>query len=337
MTPGVFLLNPDTGRELGLRYVQQVMVGGAGEGEPQYGEVATGVTFEIAGVTFEGQRAIVLAEQPPYMDRRFEGIVGKTVFDAYIVEIDFESREVVLHDSDGWDSTGAGERIPIEISYMKPFVNATVRIDNSHAILVSLVVDLGARHALSLNRDQDPKLPTPDRTVNSLLGTGIKGDVFGEQGRIRSLRVGPFEMAGVVASFPDNTDEAGLGPIARNGNLGLGVLKRFNVTFDYGNRRIFLRPNNRFATPFEVNMAGLVLRHGGAGGLSVYYVRRYSPAFKAGIEKGDKVISVAGKPAADWDNVLLEDLLQREGESVDLVLRRGEREYAVTLLLERQI
>jgi hypothetical protein len=337
MTRGVFLMNPETGKELGLRYVQQVMVGGAGEGEPRYGEVATGVTFEIAGVIFEDQNALVLTENPPYMDRRFEGIVGKTVFDQYVVEIDFESREVVLHDPAGWDSTGAGEWIPIELSYTKPFVDARVRIDNSHEIPVSLVVDLGAGHALSLNRNQDPKLPTPGRTVTSLLGTGIKGDVIGEQGRIRSLRIGSFEMAGVVTSFPENTDEAGLGPIARNGNLGIGVLKRFTVTFDYGNRGMYLRPNDRFATPFEVNMAGLSLRHVSDGGLSVYYVRKYSPAFKAGIVKGDTVLSVDGRPAADWDDVLLEERLQREGEAVDMVLRSGDREYTVTFALERQL
>lgn len=53
-----------------------------------------------------------------------------------------------------------------------------------------------------------------------------------------------------------------------------------------------------------------------------------SPAEVAGLKKGDRVLSVDGKPMATWYD-LVSSIRDRNGAPVNLVVRRGEREFPV--------
>jgi len=51
--------------------------------------------------------------------------------------------------------------------------------------------------------------------------------------------------------------------VSRHGNLGDGVLQRFNVAFDYPHKRMLLVRNERFADPFEWDMSGMRMQPDG--------------------------------------------------------------------------
>jgi hypothetical protein len=93
------------------------------------------------------------------------------------------------------------------------------------------------------------KFRMPSNVEEVLLGRGLSGDVYGKTGRIAKLVIGPYELKDITASFASaevRSKQANADAI-----LGVGSLRRFNLIFDYANKKLYLRPNRRFNEPFE--------------------------------------------------------------------------------------
>jgi S1-C subfamily serine protease len=118
------------------------------------------------------------------------------------------------------------------------------------------------------------------------------------------------------------------------GSIGSGLLKRFNVTFDYPRQRIYFAPTPHTGTPDAFDRSGLWINRT-AGGFRVVAVAPRSPAEVAGVRDNDVIVAVGGKSAA---SILLADLRDRlrdapPGTAVQLTLRAGQGTRVVTLQL----
>jgi hypothetical protein len=73
------------------------------------------------------------------------------------------------------------------------------------------------------------------------------------------VKIGPFRLENVVTAFPPA--EVRSKQEGADGIIGNDLMRRFNVIFDYGNKRLYLKPNRHFDTPFELEgAAGTVNR-----------------------------------------------------------------------------
>ena len=83
------------------------------------------------------------------------------------------------------------------------------------------------------------------------------------------------------------------------GNIGYGVLKQFNVTFDYPRQQIFFEKNADYGPTgcgrSLRNVAGAHER-----GFEVVDVVVGSAADEAGIKAGDVIVAIDGKAASSW-------------------------------------
>jgi S1-C subfamily serine protease len=70
---------------------------------------------------------------------------------------------------------------------------------------------------------------------------------------------------------------------------------------------------------------------------SVRLVFPDSPAAKAGIAVGDKLVRVDGKPASSFDKEALYKYLERPGKRVEIELTRDGKPLKITLKLERLV
>jgi S1-C subfamily serine protease len=85
----------------------------------------------------------------------------------------------------------------------------------------------------------------------------------------------------------------------RHGTLGAYLLCRFDVIFDYSKNTMYLKKNEDFSNEFFFNTVGLNVMAMGLD-LNNYVVSDIiedSQAHKAGIQVGDEIISMNGKPA----------------------------------------
>jgi hypothetical protein len=336
-THGAVLFGTAKVKRLGLPSAGQAMCAGPG-GAPVPADLATGVDLLIPGLELTGQTVLVMPHNP-YQDRlEMDGVIGYSLFSRFAVKIDFDNRLITLTEPERFEYWGTGQELPLALSGNFPLVSCEARTSGGAKIPVQLVVDLGAGHALSLNVHSQEDIIVPQGAIEFRLGTGVGGDVNGQIGRISSLRLGQFTLDHVVTSFADaSLRGCGVSGTAQHGNLGTDALRRFNVTFDYPNQRMILEPNNHFKDPFEFNMAGIGFKRTDQGTFGVDRVIRNSPAGESGLKKDDVVDRVNGRPASDFSEEDLEELLREEGREVSLGISRGGEQIEVRLKLRRLI
>jgi hypothetical protein len=295
--------------------------------------------LELPGLRLTGQTVMVMpppgrpGSKPPAAD----GIIGLSLFDPFVVHIDYDAMTVTLTEAQAFvDPPGL---VPIPLSFgPHGMVQTECGIEQADGQVVPalLVVDTGASHTVSLNVGPGSALILPETTIEVSLGMTYMGERMGRVGRVRSVRIGDFALGDVVASFPSSPQE-GMGAVEKDGNLGSGILRRFNATYDYSRNRLFVEPNSRFGDAFEHEMSGMQLVGTAAGPYEVMRVVPGSPADEAGIAPGDLITAFDGVPAADptWDDLFAR--FREEGSVMTVLVTGSEGERAVTLTLRRLI
>jgi C-terminal processing protease CtpA/Prc len=156
-------------------------------------------------------------------------------------------------------------------------------------------------------------------------------------GRIAALDLGGFELSNVVASYPISEHQNPGGMDSRNGNLGNDILKRFNVTFDYQQKRMLLEPNQRYDDPFEFDMSGIVFQQDDERGVYIESILPDSPARDAGLRPDDVILTVNGADAAAVGYMAIREQLRKDGENVTIRYRRGKKVREVSIKLRRLV
>ncbi|MBA7547152.1 hypothetical protein ES705_39554 [subsurface metagenome] len=217
-----------------------------------------------------------------------KGVFGGAVFIPYVVKIDLDYSKLTLYDPETYQPEEGWEEVSLHLSESNlPFIETTISIGSSENVPVKLILDTGAEGAMLLITDEDKHIIQPSRIVYSLSGTGLRGDVFTNHGRISELKIGDYQFSDVIVSiFGKNEIKdkiPALGELQCDGVIGVGCLYRFNMIFDYAHKRMFIKPNKYFSDIFEMNMAGMVIKEMGSGAHVVYYLMENSPASEQGL------------------------------------------------------
>jgi len=324
---------------IGLAYLDNVRVavggaGGAGEGRPA--RMAEGVAYSVGDLKILDGRAIVIPA-PKALAVYHHGIIGAALFRHFTVAIDNDLQTVTLRRPEEYQPPAGAGVVPLTLEHGMPFVQARVRSGAGPAVVADLVVDLGASHAVSLNATGESGIAIPEPSIATSIGRGMSGELTGRVARIAELELGGQVLRNVVATFPDDEHHSPRGMDARDGNLGNGILSRFNVTFDYAQKRMVLVPARRLAEPFEWDMTGLQAELDDAGALRVRRVLPGSPADEVGIKRDDVLTRVDGVEATGSILYELRDRLRRDGATLPVAIRRDNQSLEVTLRLRRLI
>jgi hypothetical protein len=323
---------------------RQFAIGTAGGAGPERLTVPVlrGVTLSYRGLSLQPAQLPAVPHDivNEAMGRRIDAIVGKDLLQRYVVELDNSARKVVLHEPAGFHYTGKGFVAPVRIAD-GPILDAAIRVPGKGKLACRLLVDSGAAQALTFTSpySRTQGLQEAARSLSqrqlATIGVGVGGEDGVVIGRVESLEIGPYSIALPVARF----SAARGGSLARtdfDALIGMEVLRRFRVIFDYPRSRMILEPNASLGEPCEGDMSGLLLRASGPSmeELAVARVLADTPAAKAGLQPGDRILALEGrKPESLWDVQLL--LRSQPGRKIKLAIARGMRQLVVELILER--
>ena len=354
--PIAVLIDSELGETLDLDIMGKAMVGGAGEGETKSVPIAGNITFDVGGIEVTGLSMAVGIGGHMMKGMTWKGVIGQPLFRDLVVDIDFIDHIIKFYPPDRYTYQGNGSTVPLDVSSMGfAFVDGTVDLDGAGEIPVSLVIDIGAGHALSLQVGSHEDLQVPETALpNAILGWGANGVIRGRIGRINRLAIGGYAMDGVVVSFPDpsshgvfgqggrehNAGASSPGLSGRHGNLGTTALERFHVIFDYTHDLMILEPNEEFADPFTFTTTGVQLKPAASGTetIEVIDVIDRSPAAKAGIQAGDKIQAIDGRPVKKFTRDEIRELLSQEpGTKLTLTIQRGSRVIKKKITLKKLI
>ena len=202
----------------------------------------------------------------PRLGVSIHGIIGYDIFKEFVVEINYSSKYIRLYKPDTFKYKTASkwETLPINLYKNKPYLNAEVNI-NSKFIPIKLLIDSGGSDALWLFEDKELALfPSNDLYFDDFLGIGLSGSIYGKRSRVKAFKIGPFIINNVNVAFPDSLSlSTARNYRSRNGSISGNLLKRFNIFFDYENKKIQIKKNSNFKSPFYYNNSGITLEQRG--------------------------------------------------------------------------
>lgn len=299
----------------------------------------------------------------PRMGIPIHGILGNEFFQNFIVKINYYSEVITVYDPKKYPLKRCKkcEDFPLNFVGSKPYISLKVASEEKEEE-VKLLVDSGSSDVIWLFDDYDFITESPKNYFKDFLGLGLSGNIFGKRARIPELIVGNYHLKEVNTSFPEEDAILKARYYEdRDGSVGGGFLSRFTVTFDYGNKVVRFKKNSKFKDPFNYNMSGITLEHEGmelvkkeqqasvnsnksnetdsfirnsvSVTTEVHFslvpkyvvadVREDSPAALAGIQKGDEVISINGKPCYEYKLYQLVELFSsEEGKRISMEVKR---------------
>ena len=196
-------------------------------------------------------------------------------------------------------------------------------------------MDLGYNDQLQLRTKGAHNITVPARNLPAGLGRNVQNvETRGFIGRLPELRIGDYTVQDLLVAYV--SEEHSKNTISE-AMIGLGLLSRFNLTFDYDRRKLYLEPTRRFHEAFEYNMTGMTLRRGDGDYLEVAGVYGDSPAEQIGLRPGDRILQINGRPAIDFIRSELEKVLSAEGQTVRFQFSRDGQLQVVSILLKRLV
>ena len=151
-------------------------------------------------------------------------------------------------------------------------------------------------------------------------------------------RVAGFDIAdhqfNEVPVVLNSTSEGVLSFENINGIIGNKILRRFNITFDYANEKLYFEPNGNLNRKFKTNAAGLTIFFNGGLPYIKDVVDR-SPASKGGLKNGDQIISINGELVDNIEKKEIRNIFFQSGTQLDIVImRNGKLKYTEVNLQE---
>ena len=122
-------------------------------------------------------------------------------------------------------------------------------LEDGRTIDVPFLMDLGYNNQLELNTTRENNITPPAKCKEATLGRNIQGiATHGCIGRVPTVTIGGHTVSEVTCAFVSAEDsDHTLDEVM----IGLGLLSRFNLVFDYAHKVLYMEPNESFGDPFE--------------------------------------------------------------------------------------
>ncbi|MGB2760899.1 MAG: aspartyl protease family protein [Maribacter stanieri] len=320
-----------------LNNVTEITINGLGEGDPINALKSTGNFVQLGNAKNTSQNIYVVMDAginfSPSLGIPVHGIIGYDLFRDFVVDINYINKTIKFYDPNLYKYRTSKNTRVVDMSIIrkKAYLDAFVMINKTDEIPVKMLLDTGSSDAVWLFEDE--RIQLPEKHYEDFLGQGLAGNIYGKRTKINHLKIADFILSDAKAAFPDMetfttiTDFGG-----RNGSLGGEVIKRFNIAFDYTNKKLILTKNSNFDKLFQYNISGIDLQHAGMRYVSeriadangvvhkdaksygnvqivlqgatrlslvpeiiVSGIRQGSPAHSAGLREGDVILAVNGK------------------------------------------
>ena len=299
-TGGHAILTADAAKQLGLVAQGGGVSGGAGEGTvaQQYTHVhslrigdAQITDFPMFVIPYDQNFSNRGPGKPP-----LAGILGLEVFERFAVTVDYANQTLRLQSPGSFVPSPDDVAVPIVFQDDMPLAYGRADgalglfgVDTGNSGRIFLFGDFLRSHGFFARYGQG--------AASQSMGTG--GAVHSSTFRLDALDFGGLEMRNFVTDFVVQ-QHGSFGSRTEAGNIGHDVLAQFTLTTDYARGRMYLRRNPNAPLPVYTRI-GLVIGGFDAGRhLIVGSVVANSPASEAGIQPGDVIVALEGKPTESF-------------------------------------
>lgn len=238
--PVTVLLDGPRTANLGLDTRAARKLGPADDPAVPTGVISPGHAIAFGPVRLDALTAVLIPVSSLPCAERFEsigfgGVIGANLFRRFVVEIDWKSHKVRLHEPGQW--AGANARA-IALTFVDghPFVDASVRLADGRDAEARLHLDTGMNKALALTAGAHAAFTMPAQ------GKG-RGDCFVSGTRLTmegapvTLAINEVTIPDVIPSYSESAPRFS-GRSA--GSVGVALLRPYRIAIDYPGKRLLI-------------------------------------------------------------------------------------------------
>lgn len=285
------------------------------------------VDLQLPGVTFSGFTfcRTSLSDWDEHIGVHLDGVLGADLLKHTVMRVDYIHHTLELLDP-------AAFKPPQEVGAVLPFtfaqgslmfITGIVGNQGVFSAPTQLLVDTGSGSSINLNQEFA-------RTNSTLSLKGGPASRAGGLGGIMSystVRIDELKLGDVVIDNPDGAialADQGIVKLDPDA-IGNEIWRRFDLTIDYPNRKLYLKPNARFGDPFYYTSSGMEVIATGTDFRTyvVDVVAPDTPASRASLKKGDVLTQFDGVKLATQDLRQVRELLRQPGKHTVGVTRDG--------------
>lgn len=237
-----------------------------------------------------------------------EVVLGREVFEAFVVDLDFEQGRVSFSPRAGYTPPEGAH--PLALRPAGGRMTAVIEVED---LPIRAALDIGNDVPLILSPSPKARRLLSGRSTSTALIGGEGSNVIAQTATAHALTFAGFTVANVPF-------QAAPRPIGFEANLGLPVLGRFRLILDFGGKQMWLLPGASLPAAFDKDRTGLNGYVDGAGRLRILHVAKGGPGEKAGLKAGDVVTAIDGVPAAQANAALTG---AAAGRTLELTLADG--------------
>src|SRR5580700_5002275 len=238
-------VTPETAAKLAVAVRDAGTVTGAGNKAAKNGR-ATIATLSLGNLTFKGLDADVLdltEIRTKLHFPRLDGIIGYPVLKQFATLVDVDDKTITF--------AASAPSVPpnattTRFEGMLPEIHAAI-----DGLAGKLLVDSGDRSSLTLFgpfAKQNGFFGRYPSKENIVTGYGLGGPVYADVFTLPSLDIFGPHLTNVVTRASRQTGGV-FASTSDSASIGTGVLKRFNIVYDYPHESIIAWPSKYFSTP----------------------------------------------------------------------------------------
>ncbi len=220
---------------------------------------------------------------------RIDGIIGYSFLRRYIVHLDFDKKLMEVHTPGRFRYPRGGQLLKPNFSTL-PLLQA--HVEDSKSFLNRFIFDTGAGLCFLLSREyvDDSSIFKSKRKFYPTQAEGLGGKKKMEIAVMKSVKIGNYKFKKVpVHIFEDDFNVTNYPTLG--GLMGNDLLRRFNITLNYPEQSIHIKPNEHFSDAFDYSYTGLGI-YLVDGQIKVIDIIEGSPGDKAGFKTDDIIFSI---------------------------------------------
>ncbi|NLR77168.1 aspartyl protease family protein [Chitinophaga eiseniae] len=287
--------------------------------------------IQLGSVPMIAMDLLHLSEQ---FGRKIDGIIGYDLLKSFLTEMNTDDSTIYLYSFK--DKIKAKYKSPLSFKFYSniPIVQCAFKLKNGAEYSGPFLFDTGAGITAFIN--------TPYVRANGLLKKSGSAIMHTTENlttsstsydvRIRGFSIQHNTFNDLIISLTDVKE--GVNAMKDiTGILGNKIILRFNILFDYSNRRIYLSPGRQYETPFESIFSGLSFRIKDQKVL-INSVVPQSVEERLGIIAGDELLSVNGNTTKEM--YAIKKYFKIPGEKNIVVVRSKRNNEIATYKIENR-
>jgi Aspartyl protease/PDZ domain len=251
---------------------------------------------------------------------KIDGIIGFGFLNKYIFNINFDSSKIFVFSKGKYKYDDGGTLIKPAFSKLVYYpMEVKDKIKTTNNFYFDTGAGLNVLVTEDYVKDYDLLLVRRKPLITQVQGLGGKRRM--RLTVIKKLKFGPYVFRQVPTNIYDDEDRVINYPNVV-GLIGNDIMRRFNITLNYGAQEIHFKPNASFFDGFDYAYTGLSL-YSFDGKIMIDDIVKDSPAYKAGLQNGDEVVCIDTNFSGDIK--VYDKLLQKEREKIKIFIKRQDK------------